>query len=324
MASLTLMRTLMNDDPWKGLSEGNMRRVDAHGKHNFFWATIENRAPALLMVLKPETEMASDLPALKNIDARFKTVNGRAFVISLLDNAQREIFETLCRDIVEAGEGAPDQSAALDRVVRRTRRWHFLLKGGSSQGLSKEEQRGLVGELAFLREIATHVSPESAIEGWTGPEGAAKDFEFPAACIEVKARRGAAKPYVRISSEDQLSDVTGRQLFLRVYDVDSAVIPEGDNLHEHVDNTVALFEDYPACLNVLEERLEAVGYERGHDYEKRRWIVGTCRTFAVADNFPRIIPPLTSGVHNVTYAIDLAECAHFATELELGILAGET
>ena len=314
----------MNDDPWKGLSEGNMRRVDAHGKHNFFWATIENRAPALLMVLKPETEMASDLPALKNIDARFRTVNGRAFVISLLDNAQREIFETLCRDIVEAGEGAPDQSAALDRVVRRTRRWHFLLKGGSSQGLSKEEQRGLVGELAFLREIATHVSPESAIEGWTGPEGAAKDFEFPAACIEVKARRGAAKPYVRISSEDQLSDVTGRQLFLRVYDVDSAVIPEGDNLHEHVDNTVALFEDYPACLNVLEERLEAVGYERGHDYEKRRWIVGTCRTFAVADNFPRVIPPLTSGVHNVTYAIDLAECAHFATELELGILAGET
>lgn len=314
----------MNDDPWKGLSEGNMRRVDAHGKHDFFWATIENRAPALLMVLKPETEMASDLPALKNIDARFRTVNGRAFVISLLDNAQREIFETLCRDIVEAGEGAPDQSAALDRVVRRTRRWHFLLKGGSSQGLSKEEQRGLVGELAFLREIATHVSPESAIEGWTGPEGAAKDFEFPAACIEVKARRGAAKPYVRISSEDQLSDVTGRQLFLRVYDVDSAVIPEGDNLHGHVDNTVALFEDYPDCLNVLEERLEAVGYERSHDYEKRRWIVGTCRTFAVADNFPRIIPPLTSGVHNVTYAIDLAECAHFATELELGILAGET
>ena len=314
----------MNDDPWKGLSEGNMRRVDAHGKHDFFWATIENRAPALLMVLKPETEMASDLPALKNIDARFRTVNGRAFVISLLDNAQREIFETLCRDIVEAGEGAPDQSAALDRVVRRTRRWHFLLKGGSSQGLSKEEQRGLVGELAFLREIATHVSPESAIEGWTGPEGAAKDFEFPAACIEVKARRGAAKPYVRISSEDQLSDVTGRQLFLRVYDVDSAVIPEGDNLHGHVDNTVALFEDYPDCLNVLEERLEAVGYERGHDYEKRRWIVGTCRTFAVADNFPRIMPPLTSGVHNVTYAIDLAECAHFATELELGILAGET
>ncbi|SOH95517.1 Putative PD-(D/E)XK family member [Monaibacterium marinum] len=313
----------MSNDPWKGLAEGNMRRVDAQGKHDFFWATVENKAPALLMGLGPEAEMVADLPALKNIVVQFRTVNGRALVISLLDNAHREIFETLCRDIVTAAECAPDQSAALDRVIRRTRRWHFLLKGGSSEGLSKEEQRGLVGELAFLREISTHVSPETAIEGWTGPEGAAKDFEFPAACIEVKARRGAAKPYVRISSEDQLSDVTGQLLFLRVYDVDSAVIPEGDNLHGHVENTVVLFEDYPDCLNVLEERLEAVGYERGHDYEKRRWIVGTCRTFAVADGFPRITPPLTSGVHHVTYAIDLTECTDFITEFEPGILAGE-
>ena len=312
----------MNNDPWKGLAEGNMRRVYAQGKHDFFWATIENKAPALLMGLAPATETTSDLPTLKNINVQFRTINGRALVISLLDNAHREIFETLCRDIVEAAEGAPDQAAALDRVIRRTRRWHFLLKGGTSQGLSKEEQRGLVGELAFLREISTHVSPETAIEGWTGPEGAAKDFEFPAACIEVKARRGAAKPYVRISSEDQLSDVTGRQLFLRVYDVDSAIIPEGDNLHGHVENTVALFEDYPDCLNVLEERLEAVGYERGHDYEKRRWIVGTCQTFTVADGFPRITPPLNSGVHNVTYAIDLAECAPFVTEFKPEILAG--
>ncbi len=312
----------MNNDPWKALSEGNMRRVDAQGKHDFFWATIEKKAPALLMSLAPATETASELPALKNINVQFRTVNGKALVISLLDNGHREIFETLCRDIVEAAEGAPDQTAALDRVIRRTRRWHFLLRGGSSQGLSKEEQRGLVGELAFLREISTHVSPETAIEGWTGPEGAAKDFEFPAACIEVKARRGAAKPYVRISSEDQLSDVTGRLLFLRVYDVDSAVIPEGDNLHGHVENTVALFEDYPECLSVLEERLEAVGYERGHDYEKRRWIVGTCQTFTVADAFPRITPPLNSGVHNVTYAIDLAECAPYVTEFEPEILAG--
>lgn len=313
----------MSNDPWKDLTEGNMRRVDARGKHDFFWATVENKAPALLMGLELETEMAADLPTLKNIDVQFRTVNGRALVISLLDNAHREIFETLCRDIVEAAEGAPDQSAALDRVIRRTLRWHFLLKGGSSLGLSKEEQRGLVGELAFLREIATDVSPETAIEGWTGPDGAAKDFEFPTACIEVKARRGAAKPYVRISSEDQLSDVTGRKLFLRVYDVDSAVIPEGDNLHGHVEKTVAMFEDYPDCLDALEERLEAVGYDHTHDYEKRRWIVGTCRTFAVAEGFPRITPPLTSGVHNVTYAIDLAECAQFIAEFEPEILIGD-
>lgn len=313
----------MSNDPWKGLTAGNMRRVDAHGKHDFFWGTVENKAPALLMGLKPDTETESELPAFKNIDLRLRAINGRFLVISLLDDAHREIFETLCRDMVKAAESVPDQTAALERVIRRARRWHFLLKGGSSQGLSKEEQRGLVGELAFLREIATHLSPETALEGWTGPEGAAKDFEFPAACIEIKARRGAAKPFVRISSEDQLSDVAGRQLFLRVYDVDSAVIPEGDNLHEHVDNTIALFSDHPECLEVLEERLDAVGYERGHDYEKRRWIVGACRTYGVVDGFPRITPPLNSGIQNVTYAIDLAECAYFTAEFNSELLEKE-
>ena len=312
----------MTNDPWKGLSEGDMRRVDAHGQHDLFWATVENKAPALLMGLKPDTVHVSDLPVLKNIDVRFIAVNGKAFVISLLDNAHREIFETLCRDIVEAAEGAPDQVAALDRVVRRTRRWHFLLKGGSALGLSKEEQRGLVGELAFLRELATSLSPETAIEGWPGPDGAAKDFEFPGSCVEVKARRGAAKPYVRISSEDQLSDVADRQLFLRVYDVDSAVIPEGDNLHGHVEKTRALFENCSNCIDTLDERLDAVGYELTHDYERRRWILGMCRTFKVVDEFPRITPPLATGVHNVTYAIDLAQCETFVTDFEPEILMG--
>lgn len=313
----------MINDPWKGLSEGKMKRVNASGKHDFFWATIENTAPALLMLIQPETEFASDLPSLKNIDVSFRAINGRAFVISLLDNAHREIFETLCRDIVDAAERALDQKAALDRAIRRTRRWHFLLKGGSAQGLSKEEQRGLVGELAFLREIATSVSPETAIEGWTGPEGAAKDFEFPAACIEIKTRRGAAKPYVKISSEDQLSDVANRKLFLRVYDVDSAIIPEGDNLHGHVEKTLALFQENLDCLETIEERLEAVGYERSHDYEKLRWILGVCRTYEIIEGFPRIIPPLESGVHNVSYAIDLGECADFACEFKAEIVSRE-
>ena len=314
----------ISSDPWNGLLEGNMRRVDAKGKYDFFWAAVENNQPALVMQIARETQISSDIPTLKNIEVKFRAVNGRAFVISLLDNAHREIFETLCRDIVKAAEGAPDQTAALGRAIRRTRRWHFLLKGGSCKGLSTEEQRGLVGELAFLREISTQVSPETAIEGWTGPEGAAKDFEFPAACIEVKARRGAAKPYVRISSEDQLSDVIGRQLFLRVYDVDSAVMPTGDNLHGHVEKTIALFEDHPEYLDLLEQRLEAAGYERSHDYEKRRWIVATCRTFIVGDGFPRITAPLANGVHNVTYAIDLGKCTSFLTEFQPHILVEGT
>lgn len=301
----------MNDDPWKGLNEGNMRRVDAQGRYDFFWATVEKDAPALVMRIRDEVGHEADLPKLKNLDIRFRTVGGSALVISLLDAGQREIFETLCRDIVSAGEAALDEKMALQRVVRRTRRWFFLLKGGSPNGLSLEAQRGLVGELAYLRELAEATSPETAVEGWMGPQGSAKDFEFPDVCIEVKARRGAAKPYIRISSEDQLTDVTDRSLFLRVYDVDSAVLPEGLSLHDHVNLTCSLLEHNPDCIDWFENCLEAVGYDRTHDYEKRRWVIGKARTFEVSDGFPRITSPLITGVQNVTYSVELAECAEF-------------
>ena len=306
----------MNDDPWKGLSQGNMRRVDAEGRFDFFWATVEKDAPALVMRVRSEEDHKPDLPKLKNIDIRFRTVGARALVVSLLDASHRELFETLCRDIVSAGEAAPDDETALQRVVRRTRRWLFLLKGGSANGMSLEAQRGLVGELACLRELAETTSPDAAVEGWMGPEGAAKDFEFPKVCIEVKARRVAAKPHVSISSEDQLTDVPDCSLFLRVYDVDSAVLPEGLSLHDHVDLTFAALERNPECIDRFEDCLEAVGYDSSHDYEKRRWIVGRVQTFEISEGFPRITSPVTTGVQNVTYSVDLAECAKFETEID--------
>ena len=45
-----------------------------------------------------------------------------------------------------------------------------------------------------LRSVGT------AIEAWTGPTGASKDFELIGTCVEVKTQRVAAKPFVAISS----------------------------------------------------------------------------------------------------------------------------
>lgn len=306
----------MSEDPWKGLSEGSMRRVDAQGRFNFFWAVVERNAPALVFNIQDEQSTSLELPKFRNLEIRYRYINGRSLVLSLLEGSQREIFETLCRNVVAAGEQAQDELAAIDRFVRRTRRWSFLLKGGSEKGLTLEEQRGLVGELACLRELARNRSPESAVEGWTGPDGGSKDFEFPDVCIEVKARRGAAKPFVRISSEDQLADVEGRRLFLRVYDVDNAVIPEGQNLHDHVAITQAMFEHDTTSTDQFENLLDAVGYDPSHEYGARRWIVGRCRNYEVVNGFPRIVAPLSNGVGSVTYSIELAACTAYESLLD--------
>ena len=314
----------MNNDPWHTVTEGNMLRVDPNGKNDFFWAVVEKGSPALVMALEGKVDHDIELPKLRNIDLRLRSVNGAALVLALLDNTHREIFEALCRNIIDAAEGAKDQKTALHLAVQRTRRWHFLLKGGSNTGLTVEQQRGLIGELSFLREIANAVSPETAVEGWTGPDGASKDFEFPTACVEIKARRGAAKPQVRISSEDQLADVTPRRLFLRVYDVESAVLPDGENLHGHVQNTRNLFEKFPVSLDQFEDRLAALGYDKSHDYEKRRWTVTTTRTYEIRADFPRLVSPLVNGVQDVNYSIDLSACEPFEVEFDPYLLVEGT
>ena len=274
--------------------------------------------PGLMLRLPVVPDPAPRLPKLKNLVAAFRPADGgQAFVLGLKERAQVEIFETLCRDVVNAGEAGENRDDALARAIQRTRRWHHLLRGGRSGGLSVEEQRGLVGELAFLRELVSDFGPDTAVEAWTGPMGSAKDFELIGTCVEVKARRVAAKPYLAISSEDQLADVEGSQLFLRVTNVASAVLPEGQSLHDHVRMTSALFEEAGDAYDAWEEAIYSTGYDPLNDYEERRWQLGGSTDYKVVDGFPRIAVPLPAGVENVRYSLSLDACGPFELEADL-------
>lgn len=310
-------------DPWAGIKPLTMKRVDARGRYGFFWAAVEKGSPALVLYTDGAEIDNAGLPRLKNIDLRVRILDKEVLIMSLLDGSHREIFETLCLDVIGAAEQADNIQNALDRAVRRMRRWHLLLKGGTPRTLSLEEQRGLVGELAFLRTLVSKIGPSAAVEGWKGPDGSAKDFEFPKAYIEVKARRGAAKPFVKISSEDQLSDVGDASLFLRVYDVDSAILPDGLILTDHVEQTRAVLEHSPSALDAFDTLVASTGYDDEDDYGERRWIVGAERTYEVVDGFPRIITPVPEGVSGVTYYVSLDACRPFETTTDPAAFIGK-
>ncbi len=274
--------------------------------------------PGLMLRLASMPDPLPRLPKLKNLVASFRHTSGSAaFVLGLKEPSQAELFETLCRDVVAAGEAGESLDEALARCLQRTRRWHRLLRGGMRSGLSVEEQRGLVGELAFLRKLVEGLGAEPAIEAWTGPTGSAKDFEFIGSCVEVKARRAAATPFVAISSEDQLADVDGCRLFLNIANVASAVTPEGETLHDHVRMTAQHFDGEGSTYDAWEEALYATGYEPEDDYDGRRWALGEAASYEVVEGFPRIETPLPSGVTNVRYAISLSALEPFKLDVDL-------
>jgi hypothetical protein len=305
-------------DPWRKLSQDEARRVDSKSRHDFFWVVLEAGMPGLMLRLASMPDPLPRLPKLKNLVASFRrTSESAAFVLGLKEQSQAELFVTLCRDVVGAGEAGETSDEALARALQRTRRWHHLLRGGMRSGLSVEEQRGLVGELAFLRQLVSGLSAEAAIEAWTGPTGSAKDFEFIGSCVEVKTRRAAATPYVAISSEDQLADVDGCRLFLNIANVASAVTPEGETLHDHVRKTALLFEAEGGVYDAWEEQLYATGYDPVDEYDGRRWALGASASYEVIDGFPRIASPLPAGVSNVRYAVSLTELEPFMLDADL-------
>lgn len=309
-----------SDTPWSGLEVGktDTRRISASARWNWFWAVMPRADVALVLQLNELPKPAPDLPKLRNLEIRFQTLPGGPILyIRLKDSAQLELFETLCRDVMAAGELAETEPEALERAIGRTFRWHYLLRGGKPEVLSEEAQKGLIGEIEVLKLLIAALGARPALSAWTGPSGAPKDFELRSDCIEVKARRGASQPFVRITSEHQLADVPERRLWLGVLAVDKVQPPHGQTLTEHVDEVTDLLErTEPSAIMDWDLHLADAGYDALHDYTHWRWIVSTPEFHAVTEGFPRIAAPVPLGVAGVTYALALSACTPFRTDWE--------
>ncbi|SEN65068.1 Putative PD-(D/E)XK family member [Loktanella fryxellensis] len=306
------------DTPWSGLEAGktDTRRVGAAARWNWFWAVMPRADVCLLLQLTDLPKPVPDLPKLKNLEIRFQTLPGGPILyIRLKDNAQMELFETLCRDVMAAGELAETEAEALERAIGRTFRWHYLLRGGKLEVLSEEAQKGLIGEIEVLKLLIANLGPKPALTAWTGPSGAPKDFELKADCIEVKARRGASQPFVKITNEHQLADVPDRRLWLAVLAVDKVQQPHGKTLTEHVAEVTDLLErTEPSTIMDWDLHLADVGYDCLHDYSAWRWIVSAPVFHTISEGFPRISAPVPLGVSTVSYSLALSACAPFRTD----------
>lgn len=312
-------------DPWEQLAKPaaastvTALRVDAQLPWGFFWARdLENKC---LLVLRYSSGLSTGnrLPRLEGIeitDLPDERGAERILALRLADSAQRDIFHQLCLDIMASAARAANEEEALHLVLSRTWRWHHLLRGGKDDRLSAEEQKGLIGELLVLeRFLLPAFAARDAVRMWHGPLGAPKDFEVGKVWIEAKARRGAATPFISISSEFQLDDTGSDALFLHVIDLNQAGADGNGSftvadVAQRVAATVRRAD--ADAGDALDGLLTAMGFEWSDDYSDFAWIEGDTRVYKVGDGFPRITPDrFPAGVSRVTYSIELPDCDPF-------------
>ena len=207
-------------------TRSRLRRVGANLPWNFFWARGADGRVLLTLSHATGSSPTTQLPKLRDIEVSLSPPDEsdtQLLAFKLLDPNQRDIFQTLCQDIISAATQAESEAGAVSVALMRTWRWHHLLRGGRGTILSPEEQKGLLGELFVLeRLLLPRMDASSAVTAWRGPLGAPKDFEIARVAIEAKTRRGGATPSLAITSESQLDEKGVDSLFLHVVELDEA------------------------------------------------------------------------------------------------------
>ncbi|MFA6128246.1 MAG: PD-(D/E)XK motif protein [Bacteroidales bacterium] len=238
-------------------------------------------------------------------------------LFKLLSNQHLDIFSVLCEDLIANILSLTNEYLLVKELLNRFEKWKSLFEKASAQGLSSEEQRGLFGELFFLRK-ALHITTDfiRVINSWVGPEKQIRDFQFGNCCVEVKTSHGNNHQKVQISNERQLDITNLKNLFL--YHLSLEVRQKsGESLNEMVKSVSQLLNSDFVALNRFKNKLFEVGYFDHHQdlYESTGYFIRKDNFYKVESNFPRIEEAdLRDGVGDVKYSIVISQCSDFLVE----------
>jgi hypothetical protein len=269
--------------------------------------------------------LATDLPSARGLDVTMvRPENGQnGFMLQLALREQRfdTVFDALINDVIEVVAHAQSESAAVAAFVSRLQHWQKFLEQVGPDGLSREAQQGLYGELWFMREhLIPLVGLYPALLAWAGPGGAHQDFLLQSCAVEVKTTGTKEPQQLIIQSERQLDDTGLAALFLLHLSIDARE-GVGESLVTMIESLRELLKGDAASLELYEDRLLEAGFlqSQASHYERTGYNIRHAFLYQVRDPFPRIIgADLKPGVGAVRYSIAAAECRHFAvTEDEL-------
>ena len=155
--------------------------------------------------LEPARNKNSAVVKSVEINQRWRKDGRFNLTLSLLSENETAVFVEMCRDLLVAAEDSIDEPTALKKFWQRYKHWQNLFAAAKNDLLSEEQQRGLIGELLFLREQILNGRPlKESVAGWVGALKEHQDFSYGETWYEIKSVMEQAEK-VRIPSLEQLS-----------------------------------------------------------------------------------------------------------------------
>lgn len=307
------------------------RRIAPESKYNIFIG-LEKPSDHRLLLFSISTVGQNKLSSSTSTRAVTLLVHSyqenRTADISLLliDNEFRQIFSVLVEDLVEVITRSNTESQAITSFFSRWQQWQRFLERIGVDGLGREEQIGLYGELWLLRSHLLPTLGNRAIDAWVGPQGAPRDFRLGTWAIEVKSTTILSPQAIIIANEFQLDAQGFAFLFLYWLALD-AITGGSDTLPVLIDTIRASLAG--DSQRQFEELLLEAGYLEVHRhlYEQTSYTIRNAKFFSVEEGFPRIVPDgLPAGVKQVQYSILLQSCQPYITSTDavIAVISGDS
>lgn len=272
----------------------------------------ETRIPGfVLKTTRARVPQGMALPKVRGIEISVSHGNGEGTQAEVIYEVRAseayfaEVFVELAAKLLDDCVVAGTAPQALLEVSRRLAAWARFFDARGQEGLGRAGQLGLIGELLCLERLCGLAGAERAVRAWTGPAGAAHDFQTDRGSVEAKLSTSAAPERFRISSERQLDESVVP--WLGVFAVTAQEVRAGgDGVGEVVSRVRgALHTQAPAAVSAFEEVLLDAGYS---DADRTRYDirikVREADFLHVRDDFPRIRPSeLRANVFAVSYEV---------------------
>jgi hypothetical protein len=266
------------------------------------------------------------IPELKNY--RFKGVeiytlsneaeNKIELYIYLIDSELKDIFTLFIQNILEDIEKNVTEIEAIKTTLNVVSKWKKLFDKINFEGLSLEQQKGLIGELLFLNTLLNNEKTyANALNAWTGAEQdfQAKDFTLGSVSAEVKFST-SKQPRIKISNERQLDAENLSELFLILYSTE-AVKDNGFSLNSIVEQTRQRISTEEERI-VFNAKLLLNGYfDEDKEHYGRMYSIKRTFVFNVTSEFPKIVrSQLPLGIYDTSYSIEISAVENFIVEPE--------
>jgi len=319
---------MMKSNPWNNIerSESNIRLngILADKSHllEFYWA--KDSFGNLLFVLNAASEIIinSKIPQLNSIEISIgKNDRNNQLVFTLAYKEDKDMFHTLCNDLIESTKDMKDEEYAIKTILKRLEKWQYFLKS-RRKIIDKRQLKGLIGELLFLEHyLLKNYDVEDALTFWRAPLQSVQDFEFSSFSVEVKTKSSVNS--ITISAYEQLfSELDHLLLYVATLNESTEKTPEAFNIYDLIDE---IRNDIKAKNSILEEKFNNLlmhyGFIELEEYREYYFLFITDEFYEVTEDFPKI-STLPDGVESLNYRINLDKCKAFLADKKILIKAG--